>query len=339
MGAAGTAARYVGVVAEMAAHYRRVSRGPVAFASNMAVALRWKSNSRAYRSMFGVYPNYMDPVSWTEKLQYRKVFDRNPDFGIFCDKHAVRAFAAARAPGLGLPKLHWVGARPEDIPFDDLPLPYVIKPNNRSQRIFFVRQPGDLDRAAVVEACREWQALPPNNAVMAEWGYSRTSNLIMVEECLPGPAPGTAPPDMKFFTFGGKVVFIRYSTGRNAGGAALRGFYGPDWSHLPLCKVSGNGLEPMYPDAPRPPNLAAMVEAAERISAGTDFLRVDLYNIGGAIYLGELTVYPMSGFGTVHYEGQDGAGDHVPNADRDIGAHWILPQVPWAARMWRAMLG
>ena len=44
-----------------------------------------------------------------------------------------------------------------------------------------------------------------------------------------------------------------------------------------------------------PSNLNAMISLAERLSEGIPFLRVDFYNINGAIYFGELTFYPASG--------------------------------------------
>jgi len=38
-----------------------------------------------------------------------------------------------------------------------------------------------------------------------------------------------------------------------------------------------------------------MVPVAEFLERGFDFLRVDLYNVAGRIYIGELTCYPASG--------------------------------------------
>jgi hypothetical protein len=44
---------------------------------------------------------------------------------------------------------------------------------------------------------------------------------------------------------------------------------------------------------PRPANFEAMVQLAEALSEGFDFMRVDLYSIENVIYFGELTPYPV----------------------------------------------
>ena len=39
-----------------------------------------------------------------------------------------------------------------------------------------------------------------------------------------------------------------------------------------------------------------MLEVAHELSKDFPFVRVDLYNVGGKIYVGELTFYPWSGY-------------------------------------------
>lgn len=46
-----------------------------------------------------------------------------------------------------------------------------------------------------------------------------------------------------------------------------------------------------------PENLNEMISIVEKLSEGFKFLRVDLYNVKGKIYFGELTFYPASGMG------------------------------------------
>lgn len=99
--------------------------------------------------------------------------------------------------------------------------------------------------------------------------------------------------DYKFYCFNGvpricKVDFERYSdTGHKAN------FYDMDWQ---LQDVELN----FYPSdkthiEPCPQNFAQMVELATRLSKGYPFLRVDLYNLNGVLYFGELTFFPDSG--------------------------------------------
>lgn len=46
-----------------------------------------------------------------------------------------------------------------------------------------------------------------------------------------------------------------------------------------------------------PVNLNNMITIAEKLSDGFEFLRVELYNVKGKIYFGELSFYPASGMG------------------------------------------
>lgn len=55
-----------------------------------------------------------------------------------------------------------------------------------------------------------------------------------------------------------------------------------------------------------PENLNEMISVAEHLSKGFKFLRVDLYNIKGRIYFGELTFYPAAGMGAFVPEVWDG---------------------------------
>ena len=51
---------------------------------------------------------------------------------------------------------------------------------------------------------------------------------------------------------------------------------------------------------PKPKNIDKMFDIAETLgkATGADFIRVDLYNVRGKIYFGELTLYPASGYDT-----------------------------------------
>lgn len=71
-------------------------------------------------------------------------------------------------------------------------------------------------------------------------------------------------------------------------------YYTPDGQLLPFVET-GYEPDPTHIEV-MPDNLSEMIETAERLSAGFKFLRVDLYNVKGKIYFGELTFYPSSGF-------------------------------------------
>ena len=67
-------------------------------------------------------------------------------------------------------------------------------------------------------------------------------------------------------------------------------------------------LHPPGDLVPAPANLAEMIDSAERIAGDLDFIRVDLYNVGGEIYLGEAAAYPGGGLERHHRAICPGAG-------------------------------
>ena len=97
--------------------------------------------------------------------------------------------------------------------------------------------------------------------------------------------------DYKFFCFNGKVKFFKVDFGRFVEHHA--NYYSPKGE---LLEFGEQGLEPdpSYP-IELPNNLNEMISLAEKLSANEPFLRVDLFNVNGNIYFGELTFYPASG--------------------------------------------
>ena len=108
--------------------------------------------------------------------------------------------------------------------------------------------------------------------------------------------------DYKFFCFGGKVKCFKIDFGRFVEHHA--NYYSPEGDLLPFGE---KGLEPdPAHEEIMPNNLKAMISVAEKLSEGFKFLRVDLYNVKGNIYFGELTFYPAAGMGAFVPEVRDG---------------------------------
>ncbi len=261
---------------------------------NTLIALRWKRNSRSFATVLGYMPNFAAPRSFSEKMQWRKLFDRNRLFPLLNDKLAVRDYVRARAPDVMFPEIYWSGGNPEAIPFGDLRPPFVIKPNNRSRKIILVREKSDLDRKMILREARKWMRSRPFGWRYGEWAYSRVPSRILIEEFLSTEGALAPPADFKIFVLHGTVEFIYFSQGRYSGGGRLRGLYTRDWQHIPVDKWRKSGLVRLQGGVPRPARLAGLIAAAEAIAADLDHLRVDLYLVGDKIYFSETTVYAYS---------------------------------------------
>jgi hypothetical protein len=143
---------------------------------------------------------------------------------------------------------------------------------------------------------------------MGEWAYSRATPQILVEERI--GATDVLPSDYKFFVFGGTARYVLVVTDRAADPRAS--YYDTTWNRV----ATHPGAEDL-PLVPAPPQLAAMIEVAERIARGFDFLRVDLYDVDGQVWFGETTPYPMSGLGR-----------YSPDSfDEELGSWWTLPDL------------
>jgi hypothetical protein len=305
---------------------------PVTAEINAQIAARHPFNTASYVRSFGRLPNYAEPRGYTEKIQWRKMFDRNPLFVVWCDKLQAREYARTRASDLRFAELLWVGDDPAAMPIEDIGPPFVIKPNNRSAKIVMVRGWEDLHPTAIREECRAWLSLAPYGARFHEWPYSVPPTRLMIERFI--GSDREPPPDYRFDVFAGRTRQIFY---RNVA-RDRRGMYAADWRPLGLDRWFWGRLDRFVEDEPPPKNLDRMVAIAEALADDADYVRVDLYNCDGEVFYGELTPYPMSGFAYWIRRGTD-CNPHPPRGpDDDLGEYWKLSDIPRLTRMRNALI-
>lgn len=275
-----------------------------------------------YRESIGRPLDLDCPRTFTEKIQWRKLYDRRPIWPSLVDKHRVREWVRSRVGGRFLVPLLWVGDAPSELPLDDLEPPYIVKPTHMSGLVYPVRWPDALDRDTrrqMVESLH-WHLHTPYGFEFVEWAYWEVEPLVMVERLLLD-SDGTVARDYKFHCFSGEPHFIEVHVDRFEGHA--RSTYDRGWNKLDLA----NEGRPVGPDVDRPPNLDTMLEVAARLAEGLDYVRVDLYNVDGRIYAGEMTIYPISGF----------ARFRPDRWDRDWGRRWALPDLGREGRSLRPL--
>jgi hypothetical protein len=236
--------------------------------------------------------NLNNPASYNEKMQWIKLYDRNPLMAKCCDKYAVREYVTSAGCGELLNELYWEGFDPGDIPFDDLPDRFVIKVTHGSTFNIICTDKSRLDRGDAVKKCRRWlgtKFLP----CYGEWFYGVVKPRVVVERYLEGEA-GLPMVDYKFFCFHGEPKLIHVGTWN---GAHAINAYDMDFTLLPGVRL-GYPNDDWTPIA-RPPELEQMLAYARRLSKDFLHVRVDLYCSRGKIYFGELTFTKGSGFGKI----------------------------------------
>ena len=125
--------------------------------------------------------------------------------------------------------------------------------------------------------------------------------------------PAGRPDDYKLWVYQGRVHYVNWIRGRGSSGYGGR-VMDRDWN-----EAFTNGSVPVSPDLPvRPESLDTMIWMAERLAQDFSFARVDLYEIDGQPFFGELTFYPMSGNLPLH----------PTDADRELGRLWRRPRTP-----------
>jgi hypothetical protein len=234
-------------------------------------------------------PNFRKPRLFTEKVQYRKLHDRNPMLPLYADKVTAKHLVADILGSEWVIPTLWSGTALPPREERNWPLPYVIKANHGCEMNIFVRSAADQNWDEIESKVNEWLSISYYNKVRQEWLYSQIRPQILIE-----PFIGNSeelPIDFKFFVLNGRAEYIQVDTGRENEHNHRRAFYDRSWNKQPFTLK--------YPLAestlPKPASLERMMAAAERLAKDTPFARVDFYEIGGNPLFGEMTFYPSSG--------------------------------------------
>lgn len=232
------------------------------------------------------WPRLKSPRSFSEKILSRMLFDRDPKWTALSDKLRVRDYVERKVGMRYLIPLLWTGYDPEEIPFDQLPMKFVIKTNHGCGYNVIVHDKTKLDLLLTKAHLKDWlsENFCQDKYFGAEWAYKNIRPTIMVESFLDDD--GRVPLDYKFFCYQGKAKFLQMNFDRF--GDPYEKFFDRDFNPLDFW----NGTKQYPKRVPRPDNYEELIHLAEAVSEGIDFIRVDLYDLSNRIYVGELTCYP-----------------------------------------------
>ncbi len=293
-------------------------------AANAWIRLTNRRLVRACRRHFGYVPDIARPRGHDALMQWRKVFDHNPLFTVFCDKLAARDWARQRLPELDTAEILWTGKRLADLPDGLLTDDCVLKVNTGSGSNYFPgRQRWTAGR--IRRRFRRWMRKP--NCGPGEWAYATVERRLLVERLI-------GPPD--------KVLDLII---RGQDGELSYAFLGINWKSRDArgCYLSLDGQPMDFVPAEnarlarqllRPDHFARATEIARQLSRGIDHVRVDFHICGDLMVLGEMTVYSSSGLGD---EERDGVGVLTERAwIKAIDKSWFLstPQ-PWPMSLYQ----
>lgn len=245
-----------------------------------------------YKLKTGYTLNLNKPVTYNEKLQWIKLYDKNPLMPFCCDKFLVREYVRSRDCGDILNELFWEGFDPEDIPFERLPNQFIIKVTHGSSFNVICKNKEDLNREKTRDLLNKWlnmKFLP----CYGEWFYGVERPRVIVEKYLENKDIGGLL-DYKVFCFHGKprLIYVMTIADRKAGN-----IYDVDFNFIPNVKLGG-GTDLTF-DVPKPDNLDEMLDYARKLSRDFIHVRVDLYNINRKVVFGELSFTKGAGFSKI----------------------------------------
>ena len=270
-----------------------------------AIPLRWRRfvlYARRHRRL----PELIEPQRFTDKVNWRILYDRRELLSPTCDKLAVKELARRTAgDSVRIPRTLWSGTDLAELAAVGLPDRWILKPTHRWGKI--VDGTGVPDVGQLTAHTKGW-LFNENWHIMGEWAYRHAQPAFLVEERI-GDGTGF-PTDYKFFVFDGVARYVLHVSERAADPCPT--YYDRTWTRV----ATRPGSEDTPLAAP-PAQLTEMLAVAERIAAGFDFLRVDLYNVDGEVWFGETAAYPVSGFAR-----------YSPGTfDLELGSWWQLPEL------------
>jgi len=233
------------------------------------------------------WPDLRNPRTFSEKIQYRKLHDRDPRLSLCSDKVLVKDYVAERLGSEWVTPTLWSGKSLPPREERTWPFPYVIKANHGQGTNIFVRSAEDADWPAIERETRRWLKARYRPHLREEH-YHRIEPQLLVEPYV--GAASALPVDYKFFVFHGRVAFATAQVERETG------------MRIQMYCREGEPLSCSYyrgrPAAvpPKPASFRRMIEAAETLGADFSFVRADFYEIDGEPRFGEMTFMPGSGY-------------------------------------------
>lgn len=235
--------------------------------------------------------NLDEPRSFNEKIMWSKLYYQNPLITKCCDKFAVKDYVTEVVGEEYVVKTIAQWDDPDDIDFDTLPDRFVLKVNWSSGYNIICSDKSKLDISETRQKLKRWMK-PDRNAYYQffNWGFKYVKPVIYAEEYL-DQVDGQVY-DYKFFMFNGKMKMMFIATDRNGVNQLTHDFFDRNFNALPF---TYGGIRHANPLPPKPKHFEKMIELAEKLSKPFPFVRVDFYELGNRIALGEMTFYPGGG--------------------------------------------
>mgnify|MGYP003307904220 CR=1 FL=1 len=253
---------------------------------------KWKYRYKCHKKL-----DLKNPKNLNEKINWMKLYGDTSRWGELADKYAVRSYIESCGYKDSLVKLYGYWESPEDIEWDILPNKFVMKMNNGCGDIVICENKETINKEQIkshfVKLIDQKYGIDSG-----EPHYATIKPYIIAEELLDTTKqniPSTSLIDYKFYCSNGVPLCVFMACNRGSGTASIA-LYDTNWNSLEKYLVPNSHYHPLTCDVPRPKTFNDMLEMAKTLSSGFPIVRVDLYEVDGKVYFGELTFTPQGGY-------------------------------------------
>lgn len=242
------------------------------------------------------WPNFKSPKNLNEKINWLKFYGDTSKWADLADKYKVRDYVKSKGLENTLVKLYGKWDNPKDIIWETLPNQFVLKVNNGCGDVLICRDKSDINIPKVVS---EYSKLMSTNygVVSGEPHYAEIKPCIIAEELLDiskQSIPTSSLIDYKVWCLNGEPYLFFCCWNRNKFYFDC-GIYDINWNYREEYGVYSNHIRKGDERIPKPDNLDEIISVAKMLSEGFPIVRVDLYNVNGKVYFGEMTFTSLGG--------------------------------------------
>ena len=229
-----------------------------------------------------------NPLTFNEKLQWLKLYDRKSEYTKLVDKYEVRKYISDNIGEKYLIPMIAVYDSIDEIQWDKLPDQFVLKCTHGSHSNIICSDKDKLDIDVAKMKLNKWMKM--NWFWLGrEWPYKNVKPRIIAEQFMKDDKEPDLK-DYKFMCFNGEVKCCFVCAERDEQAKAKIIVYDKNWELMEI------GRDQVYHTAvPKPHTYDKMLELATKLSKDIPFARIDFYEINGQLYFGEITFFPAMG--------------------------------------------
>lgn len=239
----------------------------------------------------GKYPDLSNPQTYSEKLQWMKLYYHNPLYTKLVDKYEVKDYVAKIIGSEYIIPTIAVWNSVKEINWNELPDQFVLKCTHDSGGLVICKDKSIFNKRKAIKKLTK--CLKKNYYYDGfEWPYKNVKPRIIAEQYMEDSKTQELR-DYKFFCFDGVVKALFIATERQKEGEDVKfDFFDDDFNHLPF--VQGHENAKILPEKPK--CFDRMKELASKLSLGLPQVRVDFYEVNGNVYFGEMTFFHHGGW-------------------------------------------